>query len=165
MNKEQLIKKYFPELKIKDRKTWLKGFESLTPEQLETHLKELKNKVELERTKDRAILLESIIYNSLGYERNEALSNSCYQNYKNKLISKFAKHFINGQYRVFRNENEKLIVGDPTNTNKIVSDIEEVITLLANNTIEKNASYKEVLKALAKDEKSLMGIVNKINKN
>lgn len=161
---EQVIKHYFYDFSVKMRKEILKSCPFKKIEEINEFAFSVYNKMEQEKESKIPLLFESIIYNSLGFEKNEELKNTIYQDYHNKAISKFAKPFINGQYGIFTGTNEKLILNDYNNTNEVTLRLDNTIKELSKMTIEGIISLEALVKAANKNPSAVLGIVNKINK-
>ncbi len=163
---EQIVKHYYSEHPLSFRKKLLLQVLSKTKTIDEFHAQIVKSKEEIKQIKDRdtPILLESIIFNSLGYERNEALEKTCYKDYKDKNIHKFAKPFINGQYKIFRNQYDDLLTEEMTNTSEVSERLENVIKLLVKHSVLGILDFEKYLLAIEENPKAIDGIVKKILK-
>ena len=164
-HQEQLAKEYFPEFPKKMRKDFITRLGHLSIEQLESEFKALRAKIDQDKAEAMPILLHSIATNSLGFEYNEQLKDTCYMDYSNKLISKNAKGFIAGQYKIFRNEHEALILKQSENIGTIIERLDETIALMIELGVEGILNFREHLEAIKTDPKSIDGIVKKVLKH
>ena len=162
---EQLAKEYFPEFPTRLRKTLLSKLSHLPIDLLEDEFKSLRLKINEDKEKDIPVLLHSIATNSLGYEYNEQLKDTCYMDYANNNISKFAKGFISGQYKIFRNEHESLIKDQGENIGEVIKRLDETIALMIELGVLGMLNFREHLEAIKKDPKSINGIVKKVLKD
>ena len=162
---EQLAKEYFPEFTPRLRKTFLQKLRHLSIDELEVEFKMLRLKIDSDKAKDVPTLLHSIATNSLGYEYNEQLKDTCYMDYANKNISKYAKGFIAGQYKIFRNEHEDLIKDQGENIGEIIKRLDEAIALMIELGVLGVLNFREHLEAIKTDPKSIDGIVKKVLKH
>lgn len=162
---EQLVKHYFPEFPTKLRKNLLLKLNHLPINLLEEEFKSLRLKINKDKENDIHILLHSIATNSLGFEYNEQLKDTCYMDYRNKNISKFGKGFISGQYKIFRNEHESLIKSQSDNIGEIIKRLDETIVLIIELGVLGMLDFREHLEAIKVDPKSVKGIVNKVLKH
>lgn len=165
MHPSQLTKHYFPEYPVKIRKEMEQQIPFSTIEKFNDALFLLVQKIQKEKAEKMPLLLNSIAINSLGFEYNEQLLKSCYMDYANPNISKFGRQFINGQYKIYRNENEKILLMDAENLNDVVKRLEKVTSLMIKLGVLGLLNFEEHLEAIEHDPKSIQGIVNKVLKN
>ncbi len=165
MHPSQLTKHYFPEYPLKVRKDMEKQIPFATIEQFNDALFLVLENINKEKEEKMPLLLNSIALNSLGFEVNERLAKTCYMDYHNKAISKHGRQFVEGQYKIFRNDNEKLLLMDPENLNFVVEKLESAISLMIELGVNGIIDFEEHLRAIKKDPKSIQGIVNKVLKN
>ena len=161
---EQIAKYYFPEFSVTTRKSFIKNISFIDINHVNEHLYSLYSKMEKDKKEHMPILLNSIAVNSLGYELNERLEKTIYMDYANKNISKHGKLFVKGQYSIFRNENEQLLLTDEGNTSDKIDKLEHVIELMVELGVLGLINFKEHLEAIKKDPKSIEGIVKKVLK-
>lgn len=162
---EQLAKKYFPEFPQRMRKHLVSQLSHLHKHDLENEFKTLRNKIDTDKAEAIPVLLHSIAANSLGYEYNEQIKDTCYMDYSNKNISRHAKGFIAGQYKIFRNEHESLIKDQSENIGAIINRLDSAITLMIKLGVLGLIDFEDHLKAIELDPKSVNGIVKKVLKN
>ena len=162
MQPEQIAKYYFSEYPVSFRKQALSSTKHLTKDQLNDSLFGMIERIEHDKEAHLPLLLDSIATNSLGYELNERLQSTCYMDYHNKNISKHAKQFISGQFKIFRNENDKLLTEKFEETDAIQERLERVIELMVKLGVLGLINFSEHLEAIEKDPKSIEGIVKKV---
>lgn len=160
---EQLIKEYFPEFPTKMRKDFLSRMKHLSNDLLEAECKALRARIDTDKANAMPVLLHSIATNSLGFEYNEQLKKTCYMDYSNKNISNHAKGFISGQYKIFRNEHEALILEQGENIGAVIDRLDNAVKLMIEMGVVQMIDFEPMLEAFKKDPKSVMGIVRKVN--
>lgn len=162
---EQLAKEYFPEFPPRLRKQLLIRVKGMDIESAELEFISFRKKIDKDKEAHLPILLNSIATNSLGYEYNEQLNKTIYMDYSNRNISKNAKSFIAGQYKIFRNEHEELIIHESENIGEIIKRLDETITLMIELGVLGMLDFRDHLEAIKADPKSIEGIVKKVLKH
>jgi len=162
---QQIVKRYFSDIGSRGRNQLLADITRISNGSIESFNDaafQTLTILEAERKKDVHKILKSIIYNTLGYEANEEIQHSIYADYTNPHIRKHAKPFINGQYKIFRNDHENLLEHTEQQTSDVLSHLDETITLIAKHTVEQTIELKDMYRALDKNPKAINGIVKKV---
>lgn len=167
VNNDQIVKHYFNDYPVKMRKTVKLNAEFLAKKNGTTFLEEvqgIKEHMDKEIKENLPFLIDSIILNTLAFEANENLQKTVYKDYHNKSIKKHAKGFIAGQFQIYRDHHEKLLLKTEQETQKVLQETMNIIELVRSRGLHSLIEVENILKAHQKDPKSINGIVNKVLK-
>lgn len=134
MDYQQIMKHYFNDVDIKTRKRFLSFIlekrGALDSNELNIEAHRLLLEIKQREAQELPELVHAIITSTLAFEANEELKNTLYKDYKDKNISKHAKPFIGGLYKIFRNTYENLFNVNEKQVLKISKDLEDVVNAL-----------------------------------
>jgi hypothetical protein len=149
MDLNQIMKHYFSDIDVKNRRKILANLilkkKCITSEELNVEAHRFLISMEQEKADNLPYLVNSIILNTLAYEANERIEKSIYKDYKDKNISKYAKNFIAGQYKIFRNSHEQLLEINQGETEKIIKNLELVLDALSETNLSPEEIYKKLV--------------------
>jgi len=164
MQPTQVAKHYFGDYPSDYRNRLIKQFNVLPFEStLNEYMHDLRKELNEEISKALPSLAYSIVLNSLSFEANEDLGKTIMKDYKSKAIKQHAKPFINAQYISYRNSYEQLFEITEEAARGMTDNIEDVIKFITEVGLNSIRDMKGIYQAYLKDEKSIMGIVKKVN--
>lgn len=147
MDENQIMKHYFGDVNVKTRNAFLYNLKQKSIDLFELNIEAHRFLIEVRQREadDLPDLVHSILLNTLAFEANENLEKTLYKDYKDKNISKHAKPFIAGQYKIFRNSHEQLLNVNHKQTEKIIKDFTAIIKALAKTKLSSQELVKRIL--------------------
>ncbi|WP_233881857.1 hypothetical protein [Tenacibaculum piscium] len=159
MNTIQLIKKHLPNIKPRDRQTYVNKIEEVSRvtktsiiEVIKGLENELNNKVSEMRERSAEPMMAKILITGLLIEANDQLEGTLFHNYYCRITSGIGKRFMNAQTLMYNTEYNNLLSTRLNDVSYLNENVERGVKVLSKVIKTDSNDMFEIIEAMQGDE-------------